>query len=189
MDQGPINVRYAKSLFQLAVEKNIVDQIKQDIDFINDVFQENQNLEMAMEHPVVKPSKKINVLSDIFKDNINEYSLSLLSLIVKNKREKHIKSICRNYVNMYEAYKGIKKAVLTTSFELSRTHKENIKKSIEKKFKSIIDIETKVDRSIVGGFIIQVDDKQLDLSVARQIQELRNNFHKIDFNNTKGKSK
>lgn len=189
MYQGLINVRYAKSLFQLAIEKNIVDRIRQDINLIHDILKENVDLQFLLEHPVVKTSKKTHILSEIFKDNIHDYTMSLLNLIIKNKREKHIKNICRNYIDMYEEHKGIKRAVITTSFDLSRTHKENIKKSIEKKFKAIIDLETKIDKSLLGGFIIQIDDKQLDLSVARQIQDLRNNFNKIDFNNTKRKTK
>lgn len=189
MDQGPVNVRYAKSLFQLAIEKNIADGIKQDIVLIYDVFQENAELETLLEHPVIKLSRKKQILSELFEKKVSEHTMSFLYLIVKNKREKHLKSICKNYITLYEKHKGIKKAVITTSFDLSRTHAESIKKSIEKKFKAIIELETKVDKSLLGGFIIQIDDKQLDLSVARQIQELKNNFYNIDFNNPKKISK
>lgn len=108
-------------------------------------------------------------------------------LIIKNKREKHIKNICTDFLDLYAEHKEIKRALITTAFNLNRTQAENIRKSIEKKFKSTIELETKVDKSLIGGVIIQVDDKQIDLSVARQIQDLRTSFLDIDFNNRKRK--
>ena len=187
MHQSHINIRYAKSLFLLAEEKNQLNSVKQDIHTILQWFEENEDVNVLLEHPLIKASKKAEILTKLFKDKVTEYTLSFLSLIVKNKRENHIKSICNNFISIYKKSKGIKTAVLTTSFDLTRTHKEKIKKSIEQTFKSPVELNVKVDESIIGGMIIQVDDKQLDLSVSRQIQELRNQFVSIDFNNKKKK--
>jgi F-type H+-transporting ATPase subunit delta len=187
MYQSQINVRYARSLFLLAEEKKMLDEIQQDIELILQLYEENEEIKILLEHPVVKASKKIKLLNEIFKDKINAYSLSLLQLIVKNKRENHLKNICKDFIEIYRKHKGIKTAVLTTAFELTRTHQTKIKKTIEKTFNSIVELNTKVDKELIGGMIIQVDDKQLDLSVARQIQQLRNQFLNIDFNNKKKK--
>ena len=189
MYQGQINVRYAKALFQLAVEKGIVDEIKQDIDLIFETFQEVDNFNILIEHPVIKASKKAQILSDLFEKKVHQYTLSFLHLIVKNKRENHIKNICIDFIDLYTKHKGIKRAVLTTAFNLSRTQEAKVKRSIEKAFSSTIDLNTVVDKSLIGGLIIQVDEKQLDLSVSRQIKELRSDFMKIDFNNKKKKNK
>lgn len=185
MYYSQINTRYAKSLFLLAKERNIVDEVKKDIDLILQWLDEYADLKVLIEHPVIKPSEKLRVLTNLFKDKINVNTLLFLKLIVKNKRENHLKSMCIDFVDLYKKQKGIKTAVLTTAIELSRTQESSITKSIEKAFNSEIELNTKVDKSILGGMIIQVDDKQLDLSVARQIQQLRNQFLNIDFNNKK----
>jgi len=62
-------------------------------------------------------------------------------------------------------------------------------RSGRKIFDATVELNTKVDESVIGGVIIQVDDKQLNLSVAGQIQELRSKFLNIDFNNKKQKIK
>ena len=183
MYDSQVNIRYAKSLFLLAEEKNQLDKIKKDIDIILHWFEENEDIDILLEHPVIKVSKKSEIITSIFKDKITNATLSFLQLIVKNKREKHLKNICRDFISLYKKSKGIKTAVLTTSFELTRTHEENIKRSIEKIFNAPVDLKTKVDEDLIGGLVIQVDDKQLDLSVARQIQELKNQFINIDFTN------
>lgn len=187
MHNSQINTRYAKALYLLAEEKNILESVRKDMDFILQWMEENKEIDQLLEHPIIKPSKKQQILSDIFKDKVTNDTMSFLSLTIKNKRENHLKNICRSFVSLYKKNRGIKTAVLTTSFNLSRTHEEKIKKSIEESFKSPVELDTKVDKSIIGGMLIQVDDKQLDLSVARQIQELKNQFLNIDFNNKKNK--
>lgn len=187
MYYSQINTRYAKSLFLLAKEKNLTDEIRQNIELILQWFDDYPDIEILLEHPVIKPSKKTEIISDLLKDKINEYTLLFLKLIIKNKREKHLKNICIDFIDLYKKQLGIKTALLTTSFELTRTHKANINKSIEKAFNAAIELNTKVDEAILGGMIIQVEDKQLDLSVARQIQLIRNQFINIDFNKKKTK--
>lgn len=189
MYQGQINVRYAKSLFQLAVEKNIADEIKQDMDLILDTFKEVEDFNIFIDNPAIKASKKAQVFCELFEERIHEYTLLFLHLIVKNKREKHIKNICINFIDFYIKHKGIQKAVLTTAYNLSKTQKTKVKKTFEKAFNSEIELDTIVNKSLIGGLIIQVNDKQLDLSVERQLQELRRDFLNIDFNNKKKKSK
>jgi F-type H+-transporting ATPase subunit delta len=164
-----------------------VDEIKRDIELIRHWYEEIEEIKILLEHPVIKASRKNEVLSSFFKDNINHYTLSFLHLIVNKKRENHLLGMCIDFIDLYKKKKGLKTAVLTTAFELSRTHKTNIKRSIEKVFKSEIELNTKVNENLIGGLIIQVDDRQLDLSVSRQIQQLRNQFTHIDFNNKKKK--
>jgi len=182
MHDSQINIRYARSLYLAAKESGQLDLVKGDIDILFQLFEENQDIQLLLEHPLIQSSKKTQVLSSIFKDKVNEHTWSFLNLIVKNKRENHLKNICRDFISIYKKSKGIRSAVLTTSFELTRTHKEKIKKAIEEVFKAPVELNTKIDDSIIGGLIIQVDDKLLDLSVMRQIEELRGQFGNIDFN-------
>jgi F-type H+-transporting ATPase subunit delta len=187
MYHGQINIRYARSLYLHAEEKNLVDEIKQDIDLILQWFDEIEEIKILLEHPVIKASKKTEILSNIFEDKLNKYTMSFLKLIVQKKRENHLKNICIDFGDLYKKGKGLKTAVLTTAFELTKTHKTNIKRAIEKEFNSEVELNTIVNEAIIGGMIIQVDDKQLDLSVSRQVQQLRDQFSNIDFNDIKKK--
>lgn len=185
MYQSQINVRYAKSLFLFGEEKKIIEELEKDIDLIYQAFNEVESLNILLEHPTIKSSKKRAILNDLFGKKIHKHTLSFLDLIIKNKRENHLKNICRNFIDIYRKHKGIKKAVLTTAYKLTEEDKIAIIKNIEDKFVATIELQEHVDEKIIGGMIIQVDDKQLDLSVAKQINKLRNDFLNIDFNKKK----
>lgn len=183
MYQSQINVRYAKSLFELAKEKNLLDEVMNDISLILKTIEGEDDFNELLNHPVISANEKGRILAEIFKQQVNEHTMSFFGLIIKNKREKHLKSMCLNFIDLFYKYKGLKKAIITSAIDLNRTEKEKIKQSIEKKFNATIELENKVDESLIGGMIIQVEDKQLDLSVAKQIQNLKREFLTIDFNN------
>jgi F-type H+-transporting ATPase subunit delta len=185
MYQSQINVRYAKSLFLVAKENKKLEEITNDISLLLQTFQDVDDFKMLVEHPIIKPSEKSKILESLFSNTLEKYTMSFLLLTVKNKRESHLKNMCLNFLELYRKDQGIKQAVLTTAFELSEKERKTIKESIQKKFSATVELTEKVNQDLIGGMIIQVDDQQLDLSVAKQIQNLRNDFHKIDFNNKK----
>ena len=182
MYQSQINVRYAKALFQLSIEKTIEEEIIKDIKLIYSFFEEINDLKILVENPVIKSDQKIKILNSLFKDKLNKYTVSFLNLIVKNKRESYLKGVCQNYIDLFRQYKGIKQAIITTAFDLPEKERMSIQKSIQKKFNSVIELQSNVDEALLGGMVIQIEDKQLDLSVAKQIQRLKKRFLSIDFN-------
>jgi F-type H+-transporting ATPase subunit delta len=182
MYQSQINVRYAKSLFLVAKENKKLDEITADISVLLQTFQDIDDFKILVEHPIIKSSEKSKILESLFSNTFEKHTMSFLLLLLRNKRESYLKSMCLNFLELYRKDQGIKQAVLTTAFELSEKERKTIKKSIQNKFSATVELTEKVNQDLIGGMVIQVDDQQLDLSVAKQIQNLRNDFHKIDFN-------
>lgn len=183
MNQSHIHTRYAKSLLLLAQEKNLLDEIKSDIELIYKTLINSEDLKKLLDHPILKSSRKSEILGQIFNQNINKLTHQFLKLIVKNKRENSLKFICLKFINLYKESKRIKTAVLTTAYKLNDKEKTNIISAIEKKFNVTVELHEKVNENLIGGMIIQIEDQQLDLSVAKQIQRLKSNLLEIDFNN------
>ena len=103
-------------------------------------------------------------------------SLLFLNLIVNNKREFYIIGISRYFLNLVKKEKGIKTVVLTTAHELGKKQKDNIASLIRQELKSEIELTELVNEDLVGGFIIRVDDNQLDSSVRSELKKIRNNL-------------
>ena len=173
MNHSQVAVRYAKSIFLLAEEKNIVDEIRNDIQLIESSFSAFPDLKEAIYNPVINPSVKAKILTDIFKDKLNEYSLNFLILILKNKREESYLDIFRNFDDIYRKYKNIQKSIITSVNKLDKKIVEDIVKTLEKSFNTNIEIEEKVNPDLIGGLIIQIEDREYDYSILGKL-------HKID---------
>ncbi len=173
MNEGPISSRYAKALYQAGEEEKLTDRIKKDIELIQESIQESPEFDEFIQSPLIKEREKIRILNEIFKESINNLTLRFLHLLVTNKREQYLLLMCMNYLQIFKKEKGIKEGVLITAHALNKEHAEEIGKFIRKKFKLDIEFKKQVDPSIIGGFKLKIDDKQIDASIANKINKIR----------------
>ena len=168
-----IRVRYAKAFFQTAKDKNMLGQFKTDIETVFDVCNNSPEFIYLLNSPVIKSSKKAELIETIFKTAVNQLTLNFLLLITQNKRETEIPGICRNFLELTRKDQNIKTATLVTANEIIPAVTEKIKTIIEKELKARVELSTKVNPDMIGGIILRVDDKQYDASVASQLKKIK----------------
>ncbi len=171
MNYSAISVRYSKALYQLAREKKIIDDVYSDISVIQELINEIQDLQYFIENPVIPTQTKINIVDKIFKNQLHEVTFNFIVLIFRNKRDQYLPMILRNFVDTYKSEKGIKTLVLKTAVQIDENLKKEFSKLIEAAFKVKPEFEEIVDKNIIGGFILRLDDRQFDSSVATQLKK------------------
>jgi F-type H+-transporting ATPase subunit delta len=170
MNYSAISVRYSKALYQLAREKNIIDDVYSDILTIQKLINEIQDFQYIIENPVIPTQTKINIADKIFKNQFHEVTYNFIVLIFRNKRDKHLPLILRNFVETYKSEKGIKTLVLKTAVKIDEKLKEKFSQLIETAFHVKPEFKEIVDEDIIGGFILRVDDRQIDSSIATRLK-------------------
>lgn len=173
MDQSAINVRYAKALFLTAKEKDRVADLKSDIELVLNVCNTSVDFILLLESPIVKTSKKTELLTSLFKGKVDELTLKFLLLVTANKREVYIPGICRNFLNLIKEDQNIKTARLTTASEVDAEALQRIKTILGKELNATIDLSTTINPEIVGGLVLRVDDKQYDASIATRLKKIK----------------
>ncbi|HEY4755268.1 MAG TPA: F0F1 ATP synthase subunit delta, partial [Ignavibacteriaceae bacterium] len=81
MAEQKVSARYASSLLDSATQKNLLDTVSNDIDFVSSVLKQNPVLNRMLENPVVKPEVKSSILEEIFKNKINSDSMEFLLFV------------------------------------------------------------------------------------------------------------
>jgi F-type H+-transporting ATPase subunit delta len=182
MDQSKVAVRYAKAFFNLAKEKKMLDKLKEDVDLIDKLSKESTDFILMLESPVIKTSQKVKLLETIFGGKINKLTLSFLKLIAENKREVHIPGICSNFTELYRKDQGVKTVAITSAIALGKEVVAQIQKKLENEFKTKVDLTERVNENLIGGFILRIDDRQLDASVATQLRKVREELLQTEIN-------
>lgn len=172
MNQSRISVRYARALFQSALEKNLLDRISRDMMIVKDTCKIPEVKEI-LDNPVIMPSKKANALQKLFGDELHELTRSLIDLVVKNGREQYLPAIARMFNQQTKKHKGITESVLTTAVPVDPRIREQVEEMIENTFKAKVDMQTNIDESIIGGFILKVEDNFIDASVRNKLRKIR----------------
>ena len=173
MSISAIRVRYAKAFFSLAKEKNMLDILNTDIQKVFDICNHSTDFILLLESPVVTTSKKAELISKIFKNQLNPLSLSFLLLITNNKREVYIPGICRNFLELTRKDQNIKSAVLVTATEINTKTIDKIRILIEKELDAKVELTCKIEPEIIGGMVLRIDYKQYDSSVSTQLRKIK----------------
>jgi F-type H+-transporting ATPase subunit delta len=169
-------VRYAKSLLGFALEQGELERVYQDIRLILNTCNENKELRVVMNSPIIGTEKKKEILESLFGKHISKITLGYFSLLASKHREGYIIPICEQFIEQYKKHKHILTAVITTATGLDEEVRGLVKKLISDSFKTDIDLQEVVDPKIIGGFVLRVGDKQDDTSIARKIRLLTRTF-------------
>jgi len=168
--------RYAKAVFELALEKKLLSDINNDMKLIDSVTGESKELMTLLRNPVLKPKKKKAVLKAIFENKIHPVSLKFLFILTDNGRESYIRDVAEEFQELYNEYNNIIKAKLTTAVEIDTDVMKSVINLLEKQTKATIDLQEKVDENIIGGFVLDYDDYRYDASIRHHIKKLKKEF-------------
>lgn len=169
--------RYAKSLIDLAIEQNKLETILGDINTFRKTTK-HRDLQLLLSSPLVHADKKKSILNEIFKDKVDILSLKFFDLVVDKRREPHLRAIADEFILQYKRIKHISSVVITTAAPISKEALEEIKAKLHISVAADdnIEIETKLDPSLIGGFIIEFGDRLYDASVSHKLNNFKKEF-------------
>lgn len=176
MKQIRLANRYAKALFELALEQQKLEMVAKDMQLVNDVVAENRDLALLLKSPVVNARKKTAVFSILFEKNIDHLSLRFLSLLAKNGREEIIPQVAESLLNIYNDYRGITEAWLTSASELEKDAKTAILEMLKRLSGKEVQLHEYVNADLLGGFVVKLGDYQYDASTKTLIKRLKDNI-------------
>ncbi len=173
--------RYAKSIFELAVEKNILTEVHNDFLTVNTTLEESKELNNVLKSPIITGDIKLNILKSIFAANFNPLTILFFGIIIRKGREKDLLDIAKHFHEMFNESKGIVKAKLITAFEPSQELLTQIQQILKSQLASEIELETKTDKTLIAGFKIELKDRLFDASLQKKIQKVRQELTQTQF--------
>jgi len=170
--------RFAKALLQLAIEKNELESIIKEIQLINTTCQENRDLRLMLQNPVIKVDKKRKIFHTIFDGDLGKMSISFFDIIFRRSREELIIDITQSFINQYKDFKKIQIVTVETAQPLSEENREKVMVFLKSRTEQEIELIEKVDEDLIGGIILRMNDLQIDASVRNNLNKLEKEFSK-----------
>ena len=168
--------RYAKSLIELAKEQDVLEAVYQDMLLFKDTADKNRGLMLALKSPVVRHEKKLNILKALFKERVNEVSYAIFTIITKKNREAILDEIANEFVKSYNLNQGIQKATVVTTTPLTDELRKQFSDIVAARTGRTVQLAEKIDPSLIGGYVLTIDDRQIDASLRSRLNELKLQF-------------
>lgn len=174
--------RYAKSLIDLAVENNQLENVYADMLFLQSVCKQSRDFVNLMRSPIVQADKKLSILEAITGDKVSKLTAAFNKLLVQKGRENIFTEIVAAVIEQYNKIKNIHKVKLTTAQPIS----EALRNEIESKVKSDarlanVQLETVVKDELIGGFVLEFDNNLIDASILRDLKDIQKQFRSNEY--------
>ncbi|TDQ28556.1 ATP synthase F1 subunit delta [Tenacibaculum caenipelagi] len=169
-------LRYAKAVLNLAKDTGSESLVNDNMKLIVDTIAGSDDLKTMLKSPVIKAADKRKVLNALFDDKVDNIVKGLFNLLGENKRMLMLDSIARQYSIIYDYYKSMQVAKVTTAVTLTKEIEDKIQAKIVALTGNNASIENIVNPDILGGFILRVGDMQYDASISNQFNKLRREF-------------
>ena len=173
--------RYAKALLGLASEKGELKAVESDINTLSSLVDSSKEFELLLVSPVVKPDQKKAVLNALLKDKLSEVTFMFIILLVSKGREGAIASIVEEAKSQLRAMNNIQAATVKTASPLDEDSRAKILAQVAKLHNGEVELKEIVDPEILGGFVLRLDDKEIDASIKRQLNTLGRKLTEHDY--------
>ena len=177
MSVARIARRYAQSLIEMAVEQQKLDRILEDVKSFQEAAQV-RDFYLLLKSPIIHHSKKQQIVEMLFGSKYDDLTMAFLRILINKGREGYLPEIAKEFIAEYKKKKHITTVRITTPAPLSEAMLRKIHDRLAAGPLSgqQIEFETKVDESLIGGYVIEYDGKIYDSSVKSKLDALKKEF-------------
>lgn len=164
--------RYAKSLLELAIENNKIEAVSNNLRAFSAAYNDTKDFQVFLDSPVINAEKKNDIFKMLF-GNFDSLTISFIQLITKNGREGFLPAIADAFDQQLKAHLGIVPMTLISAGALDATTKTAIVEKVQATVKGKLEVDEKIDTSLIGGFVIRMGDNRIDASISNQLNNLK----------------
>ena len=173
---------YAQALFEVASERGGADDIENDLEGIKKLLETNREFRDILYHPsITKTDKKDIINKTIGRQCSSKWVRNLLYILIDKRREKILDFLPDVFKGVAGQIRGVVSVKVQTAFPLTGTRRVKLKENIEKLTKKKVELETEVNKEIIGGMIIRIENKIIDGSITNRLKNLKKNLLKTAF--------
>ncbi len=164
---------YSEALMSLAQSNELVDRFGEDVAALLNLLKESDDLKQFLGNPIVEAEDKKAVLQRIAGEQLHPYLMNFLKLLVDRRRILFLEGICQQFQTLLRQLNQTLLAEVTSAVELTDDQKQSVRqKVIAMTGTNEVELETKIDRDLLGGVIIRVGSQLIDASLRGQLRRI-----------------
>ena len=176
MNTGVVSKRFAKALLLYSFQQGKEEKVYEEVKNLAHSYHMVPKLRKAVDNPVLEEEKKLALLKEAAGGkNVSEELIRFFRLVLEGKRESFLQFIAWSFIDQYRLKKNIRVGKLVTAVESPKLVAE-LEKMVGKDMGFTVELTTKVDPSLIGGFIIELSGYRMDASVSNQLERLKGEF-------------
>ena len=169
-----ISQRYALALYELSKEEGKTEEFVLNISSFMKIFESNANLKNFVKNPTYSVENQKIVFDKILSlMNFNKLVKNFFSVLITKKRIFFLDQIIEEFLNLISIKRGEISGSLISSKEIDEKTILDIEKEISANIKRSIKLKSKIDKSLIGGVVVQIGSLMIDTSIKNKLQKYK----------------
>ena len=164
---------YGQSLYDLAAEEGLSEEILKQMEAVQAIFKENPDYITLLLEPSIPRRERLGLLEEAFKGQVHPYLQNFLMILLENSLLRGFSACCRTYRESYNKDHGIEEATVTSAVALTEAQVKSLKSKLEAISGKTVILRQKVDSSVLGGLRVEIGSRLLDGTVMGRLADLR----------------
>ncbi|MCC5909652.1 MAG: F0F1 ATP synthase subunit delta [Clostridiaceae bacterium] len=171
--------RYAGALFDVAMEENKLQPIKEEMEFIETCLKENQDFAKLLNTPLIGSNEKKGVIKNVFENQLSNEVLNFLHILVDKGRTPYMHEIIKEFKKIADASKNMVEAIAITAIPLEKETLLKLQVQLSMASGKNVQLKNEVDKTVIGGIFVQMGDKVIDGTLRNRLGHLKQQLSQI----------
>ena len=163
---------YSEALFQIGSVQNDVEKLYTQLKNITEILNSSSELKTFLESPLVSANDKKEIIYKVFGKDFDLQLINLMNLLADNKRFALLETVLNCFEKLYEQKNNISKISVISATEINENSKKRLETVLSQKTGKNIIPQYRIKEDIIGGIIIKINDKIIDLSLDKKIKNM-----------------
>ncbi len=170
---------YGGSLYDLAAEEQLTDDIREQMSQIRQLFRENPDYIKLLSEPSIPNAERIGLIDKAFGDKAEKYLINFIKLLCERNILAEFSGCCDEFTRRYNADHNISEAVVTSAKALSEGQMSALTEKLEKISGKKISLKQRIDASVLAGLRVELEGKQLDGTVQSRLSGISKKLSEV----------
>lgn len=168
--------RYARALFDLARETQVLDAVREDLQAIVKLLHSSPELAGCLQDPLLSHEERCLILNELFAGKAHPLTLKFTRFLDSRHRLGRLAEVCRAFETLYLDHKHIRRVHVVSAIPFLERQRQELLRRLEHRLGMKIEADMDVDPGMIGGFKVYAGTTVLDFSLQAQFERVRRNI-------------
>ncbi len=177
-----VGKKYGGALYRLALDRNLIDQAWEQFEGLAVYLSKDNTFLNYMMAPQIPDEKKVSLIKSAFEKQFEKPFFNFLMVLMRKRRIKYLMEIIDEFDRLVRVKKGIARVTCITTAPVAEADRKKLVDRLAAKTGLKIELESKIDKAIIGGMIVILPNQIIDGSIRHGLELLRNRLMRVKVN-------
>jgi F-type H+-transporting ATPase subunit delta len=163
---------YSRALFEVALEHDVLDQIREQLGQLADAMHDNRDLAVFFFSPYFSTDEKKQGLHSAL-DGAEPTFENFIEALIERHRMPAIFRIRARFDELWDEEKKLLPVLVTSAVKLDEAVVKSLGDRIGEQVGREVQLSTEIQPDILGGIVLRVGNVILDASIRNRLNQLR----------------